>query len=127
MIRWGRWAVVAVYAGFIFWASHQPQWIVRLPHFVLADKVAHLTEFAILAALVVWALGLDAASPKRLMVATALVIAYGVLDEIHQAFVPGRVSDPADALADALGALLVLALHFAWRKVRVRTADEERG
>jgi VanZ family protein len=35
-----------------------------------------------------------------------LVVLYGLLDEFHQYFVPGRTVDIYDALADAAGALL---------------------
>ena len=31
---------------------------------------------------------------------------YGIADEIHQSFVPFRVADPFDALADVLGAFM---------------------
>lgn len=36
---------------------------------------------------------------------------YGITDEIHQSFVPFRVADPFDALADVLGAF-VFAYSF---------------
>lgn len=37
--------------------------------------------------------------------AVAAASLYGVTDEIHQLFVPGRFCDPADWLVDTLGAL----------------------
>ncbi|MGH7162687.1 MAG: VanZ family protein, partial [Planctomycetota bacterium] len=39
----------------------------------------------------------------------ALACGYGILDEAHQAFVPGRTASVTDALLDALGAAIVLA------------------
>jgi len=71
-------------------------------HFENADKVAHLTEYAILAALPV--LGLTAV--------------YAALDEVHQSFVPGRDASPWDWAADVAGVLLVLGLHTLWEKRR---------
>ena len=47
--------------------------------------------------------------------------AYGVLDEFHQKFVPGRTADVYDFLADAGGALLYVAI--AWMLQR-RDHDE---
>ncbi|MGB5540538.1 MAG: VanZ family protein, partial [Gammaproteobacteria bacterium] len=37
---------------------------------------------------------------------------YGVLDEIHQYFVPGRQADVLDVLADVSGGLLGAGLMF---------------
>jgi VanZ family protein len=42
----------------------------------------------------------------------ALVGLYGVFDEIHQYFVPGRHADGLDMLADIGGGLLGAALMF---------------
>jgi VanZ family protein len=39
-------------------------------------------------------------------------VVYGVLDEYHQKFVPGRTADVYDLLADTGGALLFIAV--AW-------------
>ena len=44
-----------------------------------------------------------------------LGILYGVTDELHQVFVPGRFCDFFDGLADALGVLAGHALYFRWR------------
>ena len=38
--------------------------------------------------------------------AAALAAVYGVSDELHQSFVPGRTADGADVVADAVGAVL---------------------
>lgn len=42
--------------------------------------------------------------------AFVLTCAYGILDEIHQSFVPGRSPDAMDVLADAAGAILMMLL-----------------
>lgn len=44
-------------------------------------------------------------------------ILYGITDEIHQYFVPGRYSETLDVIADALGVLLGLLL-FQWHLKR---------
>ncbi|MCC6548033.1 VanZ family protein [Candidatus Sumerlaeota bacterium] len=39
----------------------------------------------------------------------------GLIDEIHQAFVPGRGSDPKDLIADTMGGVLICATGVYWR------------
>lgn len=39
-----------------------------------------------------------------------VVLLYGIVDELHQSHVPGRVPSPFDTLSDAVGALGVLAV-----------------
>jgi VanZ family protein len=47
-----------------------------------------------------------AARPRLSAILFALL--YGIGDEIHQSFVPGRTASPWDALADLLGATLAM-------------------
>jgi VanZ family protein len=49
----------------------------------------------------------------------AIAVAYGVTDEVHQMFVPGRMSDAGDVFADAAGALMAVAACWAWGIIRV--------
>jgi VanZ family protein len=94
--------------GLIFWSSAQsgdgdiPEW---------AHVLAHFCEYAALAALWIWALA-PLIGRKAWPVAAALAFAYAISDEIHQSFVPGRVSDPVDVLVDAAGIVAALALGF---------------
>ncbi|MEW6268593.1 MAG: VanZ family protein [Thermodesulfobacteriota bacterium] len=74
-------------------------------------KLAHVTEYAILAILLVRALE----RPRRAVWTTAtaaLVIGagYAVVDELHQTWVPSRVGSPIDVALDACGTLLGVAL-----------------
>lgn len=88
------------------------------PHF---DKMVHAGLFGTLCLLL--ALSLRSSAPKmgtRRLLALAVLASftYGITDEIHQAFVPGRSCDTLDALADLAGAILVaFSLGFS-RKVR---------
>ena len=61
-------------------------------------KLAHATEYAILGALLVYAL-------RRPGWAVVLGIAYAISDEIHQSFVPGRQGSPLDVLIDSAGVI----------------------
>lgn len=73
----------------------------------MSDKSGHFIGYAILGALVLRALagGRRAGlSWRAAMLAVVISGAYGVTDEFHQSFVPGRTPDVMDALADTLGA-----------------------
>lgn len=47
---------------------------------------------------------------------------YGLSDEFHQSFVPGRSMDPWDLLADVLGVVLAMTLLSAYQRFRLRRA-----
>lgn len=80
------------------------------------DKLAHFTAYLVLSLLTARALGargLRARSAARLGLLLAAL--YGVSDEWHQHFVPGRSVDALDLLADVLGACAGVAL-WRWRQ-----------
>jgi VanZ family protein len=73
------------------------------------DKVVHLFLYAVLGAL-----ALRSASSKGLDLHTCVwafvcVVAFGALDEAHQALLPMRTASVADFLADATGGALGVA------------------
>lgn len=82
-----------------------------------SDKLEHFVEYGILGVLLVRAIGgWRRSAPAARVVVIAIVIAavYGVADEGHQYFVPGRGSDWRDALADAIGASAGAGAAYAW-------------
>ena len=94
------WAPVVAWAAVIFAFSAIPSLGTGLGTWDLVlRKIAHATEFAILAALLVRALG----HPGW---AVAIAIAYAVSDEIHQTFVSGRQGAPRDVAIDAVGVVV---------------------
>ena len=90
-------------------------------------KTGHVSEYAVLALLVLWArrgdrknAGVQAGWNWR-DAALALVIAaaYAATDELHQSFVPGREGSLWDVLIDSVGAgagLFLLWFLGRWRK-----------
>jgi VanZ family protein len=120
--RW-PWLLPALgYAALIFYLSSQANPLPFLPtSFFTHDKLLHATEYAGFSAVLAW--GLDRVSGLGLrgaaMVAGAAASAYGLTDELHQAFVPGRSADVFDWIADTTGALAGALLAFAvlrwWR------------
>lgn len=89
-----------------------------------ADKIVHFGVYFVLAALVHRALRHPAA-PKgvrehHLLVMIVVTALYGLSDEIHQSFVPGRNPSLLDLLADAGGAVLYALLFLLWNRHRPR-------
>ena len=117
------WGPVLAYMGLIFYLSSQPD--VPLPP-GLDDKPTHSIAYTMLGALIVRAL--SGRFSARFGVATALAAivlttVYGVTDEFHQMFVPGRTADVDDLVADALGAAIGTGLCWLWGIIaRARTA-----
>ncbi|MFH1699737.1 MAG: VanZ family protein [Candidatus Zixiibacteriota bacterium] len=92
--------------------------ISSVPHFnppnfeiTFIDKIAHFIEYAIFAFLALRSLGKLSVfrNPKKLYRSAFLIsLLFAGLDELHQAYIPGRFSDIFDFFADALGILVVL-------------------
>ena len=93
----------------------------------LMRKGGHLTEYGILALLVLRAVrGSWLPAPERWWraagVALLVAAAYAASDEFHQSFVASRGSSPVDVLIDSTGALLALAAVGLWRRWRTLPA-----
>lgn len=82
----------------------------------LTASAGHLVAYGVLGTLVLIALRTWFAFTWR-VAAAAIVIAvlYGLTDEIHQSFVPGRDASAADLLLDAIGATIGVAILYRWR------------
>jgi VanZ family protein len=83
----------------------------------LPDKWVHAGVYAVLAGLILWAM--TGGEWRRLRWrmaagATAACALYGLSDEAHQLFVPGRQFDLLDLAADASGAALAACALMAW-------------
>ena len=102
----GSWVLVAFFCLVIFFLSSIPGSSLFLPG--RFDKLYHLVEYSVLGALLFLAartsFGLGGA--KAVMVAFAFSLLYGISDEWHQSFVPGRFASLGDVAADGLGGLL---------------------
>jgi VanZ family protein len=77
------------------------------------DKIEHFVAYAVLAAAA--GLWISSGSWRRrswpwFLLAAGIAAAYGIIDEVHQSFVPGRDCSVWDWIADALGAIAGAAL-----------------
>jgi len=109
-----NWFLVFLWAGLIFFLSHQPDLNSGLPKiwdFFLA-KSAHILEYAILTFLLMRALQKYQLSKRKVLIlAIILAIGYAFSDEYHQSFILGRESTIRDIGIDSLGILLVAWLN----------------
>ncbi len=77
------------------------------------DKIAHFLEYAIFAFLVYRSLThLKEPASNRVIFLMSLsyLVVFGLVDEVLQAFIPGRTADIWDYAADLSGGLVVLAV-----------------
>jgi VanZ family protein len=75
----------------------------------LYDIAGHLGVYGVLAVLLQWALAGTGVRRPGLW-AFVLAVLYGISDEFHQSFVPGRHPDIFDVATDAVGAWAALRL-----------------
>jgi VanZ family protein len=89
----------------------------------LTRRLAHLSEYAILAALWLRAFvrGRGLTPRNAGLLALAISAAWAILDELHQSFVPSRSASVADVALDTTGALIALTIaHAGWRRAADR-------
>ena len=106
--------------GAIFYLSHQPGDVFNFPEIWSLDKILHAVAYGFLAATVIWAFppGVRQQSADRIAVGVlCLCLTYGISDELHQSFIPGRFPSSLDVVADFAGSMIVV---LVWRYVAVK-------
>ena len=117
------------WAILIYVASSIPS--TKLPKFIfhINDKLIHVSIFFVLGLLFY-----NAMQPRskpagfqwnRLLISVIAVIVYGISDELHQGFVPGRTVDIIDATADSIGGILAAIVIYTSVKMRQTNAHTE--
>ncbi|MRR13621.1 hypothetical protein EG835_14490, partial [bacterium] len=115
--RTGRWAAAAavVWMGVIFALSSLPGSAVPGRF----GSLGHFVVYFVLGALYLLALRPDGFSWRAAVLAVVLASLYGISDEFHQSFVPGRTPDVADWLVDtSAAATAVIAVTLLQRRGR---------
>ena len=119
--------LLAVMAG-IFFLSHQTGDDLQLPPLPGLDKLAHATVYSLLAAATFFAFAPSRPKQGARSAAAAVLffcLLYGLSDEYHQSFIPGRSASGWDLVADGVGAAAVVILWLrgvvpGWLAVRLR-------
>jgi VanZ family protein len=107
-IRILRWLPALIWMGVIFyWSSQSALPIDDVPNNDAWHKLGHIAEFAILAMLLALALG---TRPRFLIVACAVALVNGIVDEFHQSFVPGRHAQVETVVLDSVVAGVTLII-----------------
>ncbi len=85
----------------------------------------HATAYAVMAGLF-WQAWRQHISPSSASLPVVVVLCcslYGISDEWHQSFVPGRDSSIGDWLADTAGALLLASFCY-WRNASIYRQEQ---
>ena len=102
------WLLTGAYWIGIFYLTHLPP--ERAPKTRVTDVHAHFTAYAVLAALLLWSLQYTNVSPRAAAWwVIFLCFFYGAVDEVLQIPV-GRICSMRDWVADATGAVTVVAI-----------------
>jgi VanZ family protein len=121
------WLPAVAWAGLIFFLSAQPD--ETLEKLGLQGQLlsigGHLVVYFVLMVLLVVALRLSSNLPSRqVYILSFLIVAlYGLSDEYHQSFVPGRTATIDDWIVDLIGAaiawiILLRLKHHRWPNIR---------
>lgn len=117
------WGPVLAYMGVLFVLSAQSQ----LPAIstTISDKLVHSAAYLGLGLLTQRAFHGGKRSPRAAALGgLMLAVLYGITDEWHQSFVPGRVAALSDVVANTLGAVLAMVV---WQLARGRRGSGETG
>jgi VanZ family protein len=104
------------------WSSAPP------PPGPLTDKHEHFFFYGVLGVLALRALSnaqwrrIGAAAALGAIVLSSL---YGVVNEFHQRFVPGRSYEVGDMIANAIGASVAVVLVWAWSIIKRRSETHD--
>ncbi len=124
--RWRAWLLPCLYMAVIFVLSSF-SWDVQIDEsFPFRDKGIHFLEYAglgFLCANAARASFPDRAVWRTLLVGAFVATAWGLGDELHQAFVPGRSADVMDLVADALGSLTGASVRFLVERAKTLSSS----
>lgn len=103
-----RWSAVLAEVAMLWWSSSGPlAGPGRQAWWAVLHEAAHVVAYGVLAALVLLAVRGTAPWRRRdAVLAAAAAFGYGIVDEVHQYFVPGRLCSWLDLVSDAAGAVL---------------------
>src|SRR5436309_1917237 len=86
-------------------------------------KTAHLCEYAVLAAIIVWLLAAVRTPAVRrswFWITLAIIVIVAACDEFHQSFEPGRDASLRDVFIDICGGLAALVPLAIWKRRKAK-------
>jgi VanZ family protein len=113
------------------WLGVAAVYLMMFVRLAIPEERTHLIEYGVVAALIYEALiersraGRLLRSPALLAIVVTAVV--GIVDEVFQWFLPGRVFDPRDILFNVLAAVMAVAASWVVSRVRRRTRSPDRG
>ena len=113
-----HWLPLIIYCLAIYIQSGQPG-PEYIPDVRFLDKFLHFCAYGLLGILFFRAYEtLPLKSLKNLLILISIGSAtlYGIIDEIHQYFVPSRQADILDVIADTIGSICGVYFYSWWKK-----------
>jgi VanZ family protein len=106
----------------LFYLSHQPSLDAPML-FPGQDKLFHALAYGVLGFLLLGSRAPATDGFTEVQIRSSILIAslYGISDEFHQYFIPGRSTDVWDWVADTLGAVIAVSL-LAWLSRKWKSA-----
>jgi VanZ family protein len=114
-----RYIPMITFMGIIFFLSSQPGYILDLPDIDYLDKGLHAIAYGALGLAVLFGIPEEMylATPYRIsMLVVLFCLLYGISDEFHQSFVPGRFPSISDLVADTIGGIMAVSIWFTFMK-----------
>jgi VanZ family protein len=97
-------------------------------HFVIR-KAGHFSEYAVMGLLAARAFSTSAKEFLRQhwwLVSFITLLAYALLDELHQSFVPERTASIYDSAIDVIGGITALFVFKLWRRGSIGVSERHR-
>lgn len=110
------WLPVVLWSGVIFMFSSLPTNRTSQIYWqdFIVKKTAHIVEYAIFTLLLYRALKISGVEKKEAGVySIILAVIYGMSDEFHQSFTPGREPTVRDVIFDTIGAVSII--YYIWK------------
>jgi len=107
----------------IFIASHQPNLQFDYTGFTFEDKLWHFIAYACLGSSVFYAvLNISKKTNRFRLILNSLIICtiFALSDEIHQYFIPGRMFELGDIIADISGAITAIIIFPIFLSEKMR-------
>ena len=114
---------MAAIMGMIFYLSHQPGDLIQLPQVIGVDKLLHVIAYGSLAWAFLYGLYPFTYDSNRAVTAIVVILfclLFGISDEFHQGFIPGRFVSAWDVAADCFGAVLIVGWRYIHKARKVK-------